>query len=383
MRAGEPDRHVVGDLDDALRDHPLAGPEPFDDLDPAGEPGAGADRYPLGPAPVVDDVDEAALALADHGQLGHGQSETRLVLDDDVHHHSGAEQPVGIGQSRADGDGAGVGIDDRVDGVDRASERPVGISGGAGLDRKAGADRSEHRLGNGEIDLDRADVADRRDLGALVGDRADRDVAKRDPAGERRPDDSLADLGIGLGGLGAGGGGGGDLGVERGLGGEAALLELRDSGELLLGLAGAGLGLVQLGVLLGLLEHGDDLAGADEAAVVEIQADDPLRHRRRDRHLLVGAGGADRLHPVGEAKAGRGLRLDQRRGPVLALLGLGTATGGQGERKDREEEKSSDHGMIGQCANFRLCRYGLCIKTSHPSTSGGLGAVASGSPPSG
>ena len=96
-----------------------------------------------------------------------------------------------------------------------------------------------------------------------------------------------------------------------------------------------------------------------------------------------GAGGAERLHPVGEAAAGRGLRLDQRRGPVLALLGLGTATGGQGERKDREEEKSSDHGMIGQCANFRLCRYGLCIKTSHPSTSGGLGAVASGSPPSG
>ena len=89
-------------------------------------------------------------------------------------------------------------------------------------------------------------------------------LRRRDPAGEGRADHAVADLRLDLLRLGARGGGGGDLGVVIGAGGEAAILERLDPPELLLRLAGAGIGLAQFGVLLGLAEHRDHLARAHE-----------------------------------------------------------------------------------------------------------------------
>ena len=129
--------------------------------------------------------------------------------------------------------------------------------------------------------------------------------------------------------------------VVIGAGGEAAILERLDPLELLLRLALARIGRVELGVLLGLAQHRDDLAALDEAAVVEIEPDDPLGDRRRQGHLLVGARGADRLDPVGEAIARRRLGLDQRR-LAVALLGVAAAAGGERDR-EHEDEKLPVH----------------------------------------
>ena len=139
-----------------------------------------------------------------------------------------------IGQPGAHRHRAGVGIDHRVDRRDDAAERLVGIGFGARLDRLALAERRQHRLRHGEIELDRRDVADRGDRRALADDRADRDVAQGDPAGEGRADHPVADRRLRRWRLGAGGGGGGDARVIIGAGGEAAILQRLDARELLL-----------------------------------------------------------------------------------------------------------------------------------------------------
>ncbi len=115
------------------------GRSPCNDLDPPADPRAGADRPAARAALAVDDEDEALVALADHRQLGHRQADARRVLDADVEHHAGPQQPVRIGQPRAHRHRARIGIDDRVDRVDDAVERPVGIGGGARLDRSGPA----------------------------------------------------------------------------------------------------------------------------------------------------------------------------------------------------------------------------------------------------
>ena len=133
----------------------------------------------------------------------------------------------------------------------------------------------------------------------------------------------------------------GDLGVVIGAGGEAAILECLDPLQLLLRLALAGIGGIELGILLGLAKHGDDLAALDEGAVVEVEAHDPLGNRRRQGHLLVGPGGADRLDPVGEGHRRRRLGLDQRR-LAVALLGIAAAAGSQRDG-EHEDEKLPVH----------------------------------------
>ena len=264
----------------------------------------------------------------------------------------------------------GIRVKHRIDGADRAAERPVGISGGACLDRQPLADRRQHRLRHGEIELDRGEVADRGDLCALAGDRADRDVAERDPAGEGRADDPVADLRLDLLRLRARGGGGGDLGIIARAGGEAAILELGNAQELLIGFAGAGIGLAELRVLLGLAEHGDNLPLPYEGAVIEVQAHDPLGDRRGEGDLLVRPGGADRLDPVDELHRRRRLRLHQRRLPrAAALLGV-TAAASRDQNREKRNDELPGHALLskscraGQCAYLAACREGVCVKLS-------------------
>ena len=160
-------------------------------------------------------------------------------------------------------------------------------------------------------------------------------VRSDDPAREGRADHPVADLRLDLLRLGAAPGRErGDLGVVAGAGGEAAILERFDAGELLLRLARPRLGLGQLGVLLGLAEHGDHLAGADEGAVVEVEPHDPLGYRRGERHLLVGPGIADRFDPVGEvASCVAASALTSGGAAVAALLAGAAAAGREAARK--------------------------------------------------
>ena len=100
-----------------------------------------------------------------------------------------------------------------------------------------------------------------------------------------------------------------------------------DPFELLLRLAGARLRLAELGIFLRRREHRDRLPAPDIAAIVEIEPDDALGHRRGERHLLVGERGADRVDPLDEAHRRGGLGLDQGRWTV-ALFARAAATGG-------------------------------------------------------
>ncbi len=105
---------------------------------------------------------------------------------------------------------------------------------------------------------------------------------------------------------------------------------------MLAGLARPGLGLGELCAFLPLGEHRDGLTAIDVTAVVEIEPDQPLGDRRRERHLLIGVGGADRLNSIGEAHRCDRLGLDRGCG-AFALLFLAAACREQPEQRDKEE----------------------------------------------
>ena len=188
--------------------------------------------------------------------------------------------------------------------VGSAAERLVGI-GGRARPRSAGRARiaAQHRLGHGEIELDRADVADRRDLGAL----ARRSRRPRCCASDTQPEKGARITRSPICGAAPAAPGRAPRRrrrpARRRLERVAKPRSLSSSTRRSCCCASRARACASRSWALccACCEHGDHLAALDEAAVVEIEPDDPLGDRRRERHLLVGARGADRLDPVGEA----------------------------------------------------------------------------------
>src|SRR3569832_194599 len=80
LRAGEPHLGAVGDLDHAFGHDRLARGQARQYLDHAVLVEPGAHRDALRRA-LVDDIDEALVALTHHGDLGHRERRPRLRLD--------------------------------------------------------------------------------------------------------------------------------------------------------------------------------------------------------------------------------------------------------------------------------------------------------------
>ena len=90
-----------------------------------------------------------------------------------------------------------------------------------------------------------------------------------------------------------------------------------------------------------------DLPAPHIGAVVEIESHDPLSHRRGQRHLFVGARGADRIDPLDEAFGLHRRHGHQRSLARFLLRGIAAATSCQ-HRRGGEEGENGSHEV--QCA---------------------------------
>ena len=103
----------------------------------------------------------------------------------------GRRRTVPVVDQRADRDRTRGRIDARVDARDLAAERRARIRGAARLDGQARLECREEDFGDGEVELDDAQIVERRDHGPRIDEAAEADVAQADAAGERRRDDAI------------------------------------------------------------------------------------------------------------------------------------------------------------------------------------------------
>ncbi len=217
----------------------------------------------------------------------------------------GRRAAVAVVDQRADRDRARRRIDARIDARDAAVERGVRVRRALCLDRQARLQRGEELFRHGEIELDHAEIVERRDDRARIHEAAEAHVAQPDAPVERRSDDAI--------------------GEPRARGGHARfvreqrrlqLIELRFRQRLGLeqllaalvlaaAVARGGLGCGQVGARLGVVELDQHVALADLLALVEVDRRDAVGNLRSDVDGLVGAQRAERFDLVGEFLPGR------------------------------------------------------------------------------
>ena len=105
----------------------------------------------------------------------------------------GRRRAVAIVDERANRNRARGRVDARVDARDAAGELVARIRAAARLYGEAGLQRREEHLGHGEIQLDDAQIIERRNDRSGIDEAAEADVAQADAAGERRDNDAIVD----------------------------------------------------------------------------------------------------------------------------------------------------------------------------------------------
>jgi hypothetical protein len=339
-------------LDRALDHHPVAGGQAIQDLDLPFPALPDGDRCPARRVLFVDSVDEALGALADHGEFRNHQRPARGCCDLHRHQHSGTQPEVRVGEDGAHGHRAGDGVDQRVDGGNRAAEGLAGKGGGLGLDGKARLDRRDEHLRHREIQLDPAVIDDGGNRRSGIDDCAGRNPAQRQPAREGRAHDPVADLAGGRGRLGARDVDGGLRLLDLGAGCKTVLLQGQQAIQPLLRLDEARLAFVERGALLGADKLGDDRPARHIGAILEVDPRDALGDGRVEVRLLVGKGGAHGLDPVDQFDFFHRANEHRRRAPAWAARAAArTASAGRlaiagiaHERAAGDDRKGEQHG---------------------------------------